>query len=192
MHSHDSDTATGRSQSFRLAPHLVPSQTSYLRFGPSFAGAGFGSSQNSIFFGLDAMYRWESLGPNLALLMRPSSSGYESVRVLGMLGIRSYIDAGFSEVSYGVVLDWDARLEDHFWILHASPIELGVVLYETDSRRVELQFGIRKALTGELINHFLIDPNGFDNEDAADTLDERLVQQPYSGFLRLVIGRKLD
>jgi hypothetical protein len=43
-----------------------------------------------------------------------------------------------------------------------------------------------------LINTFLIDPNGFDNEDAQRELDVARDKRPWRGFLRIVFARRID
>ena len=49
----------------------------------------------------------------------------------------------------------------------------------------------RRIVAGELINSFLVDPNGFNNEGAQDELAATR-RSPWEGFLLLNFGRRVD
>jgi hypothetical protein len=56
---------------------------------------------------------------------------------------------------------------------------------------VELFVGLRRAFTGKLINSFLLDPNGFENEDAAANLHDATRENAWHGFIRLMVSRRV-
>jgi hypothetical protein len=174
-----------------LAPaELAPHRSAFFSLG---MGSELASSQRGQdeYFGLAGVFRYRSWGPNLALLVSPSAKGIEDWggRVTG--GVRSYFELGGMEFSYGVHATLGARIDSHYWLAHASPLELGSVLYRENSWYLELFVGARRAFAGALVNSFLFDPNGFDNEDAQDELDAIRFERPWQGFVRLVFGRRL-
>ena len=138
-----------------------------------------------------AMYRWRALGPHASLLLRPSGRGYQYWRALSGFGLRGYLPVGPTEISYGVGAHFEARLEDHYWLAHATLLELGTPLTRAGSWNIGLFAGARYAFTGQLINFFLVDPNGFDNENAQDDLDIAR-GAPWRGFVRVVFARRID
>jgi hypothetical protein len=154
---------------------------------------GTGAPTDDTLFGLSAYYRLGPLAPNATFLFKPAAhDDLERSRWFGGLGLRSYFDVLGVEFAYGVGMHAEARLEDHYWLGVVTPLEIGAVLYDEHSFRIELLGGARYAFAGDLINHFLIDPNGFDNEDARDGLDEARHGDPWRSFVRLSFGRKLD
>lgn len=154
----------------------------------------FGRDPGSLdaLYGISVMYRLYSWGPHLLMMAKPNSGGFEESRFVAGAGLRGYLPLLGTSLSYGVSMHAEARLEDHFWLAYATPLELGVVLYSKNSWDLELFFGARRAFAGKLINHFLLDPNGFDNENAADELERVTKLKPWRAFVRLVFGRRLD
>jgi hypothetical protein len=175
-----------------LPASLIPPESRYLALGVALEGFGRSFENGDAFGGLAALYRLKSFGPHASLLLRPSEAGIQAWRLLTGLGLRGYLPVGPVEVSYGVGVYLEARLLDHYWLGHAMPLELGTVLSRAGSWNIELFMGARYAFTGKLINTFLIDPNGFDNEDAQRELDVARDKRPWRGFLRIVFARRID
>ncbi|MGE0326318.1 MAG: hypothetical protein AB7K71_40060 [Polyangiaceae bacterium] len=143
--------------------------------------------------GLTAMWRLGAFGPHSLLMVKPGVDRVQDSRVLAGLGLRGFYDIrGFTELSYGVGGHVEARLADHFWLGYLTPLELGAVVWQKGSWNVEAFLGLRRAVAGSLINYFLIDPNGFDNGDASDNLDDALHGTPWRVFARVVFGRRVD
>jgi hypothetical protein len=191
----ESDASAGAREAFVgpvLPASLSPASNDW--WVVSVAAEQFGRDPDSLdaLYGVSVMYRLDSWGPHLLAMSKPNSGGFEDSRFLAGAGLRGYLPVLGTEMSYGVSVHAEARLEDHFWLAYATPLELGVVLYSKNSWDLELFFGARRAFAGELINHFLIDPNGFDNENAADELERVTELEPWRGFVRLVFGRRLD
>ena len=184
-----------------VLPHtLAPEQTSYWVVGVGWEEFGRDPEHPNSLFGLTGMYRYKSIGPHVLLMTNspglmstdPSLDGYEDWRLLGGLGLRGFLPALGTEWSYGVGAHAEIKLRDHFWVGYVTPLELGVVLYARNSWHLELFAGARRAAVGTLINHFIVDPNGFDNENAQDELDDLLHRDPWLGFVRVVFGRRID
>ena len=95
-------------------------------------------------------------------------------------------------MSYGVGVLGELRFEEHFWLIQGTPIELSAVLYRRRTFEIELSAGMRVVLAGKLINSFLLDPNGFRNEDAQADLDRARHEDRARGFIRLIFSRRLD
>jgi hypothetical protein len=141
--------------------------------------------------GLSVAFRSAAFAPH-ALLMVAPGEGYQDLRTLGGLGLRAYFPLLGTTWSYGVGAHFEARLNDHFWVTYATPLELGTTLYSEGSWVIELFVGARRAFAGRLIENFLLDPNGFNNENARDELDVVTKLEPWRGFVRVVFGRRLD
>lgn len=158
---------------------------------------GAGSAEEDVLgnqlVGLTAMWRIRSFGPYALLMTKPAVSEYQNSRFLFGGGLRGVVDVpGLAELSYGVGAHLEARLRDHYWLAYVTPLELGATLYRKGSWHLELFVGARRVAGGALIDHFLIDPNGVDNEDAQDRLDEQKHERPWKGFVRLVFARRID
>jgi hypothetical protein len=131
------------------------------------------------------------LGTHLTVSVSPNLLGeFVEVRGMGTLGLRAFTELGGVELSYGVNAQIEARLQDHFWLAYVSPAEVGVTLYEKGTARVRLLGGVRLNLAGELINSYLIDPNGFLSESAARDL-ETVKSRSAEGQVSLVYVRTL-
>ncbi len=52
------------------------------------------------------------------------------------------------DVSYGTGVQGELRFEDHFWLLHLTPVEVSAVVYRKRSLDIELFVGVRGTLTG--------------------------------------------
>jgi hypothetical protein len=142
--------------------------------------------------GVTAMWRLGHFAPHSLLMITPSE-GHENLRVLGGLGFRAYLDVpGFTELSAGFGTHLEARLKDHYWLGYITPIELGGTIVSNRTLDIELFVGVRRVIAGALINNFLIDPNGFDSEDARDNLEDERHGNAWKGFARVVFGRRLD
>jgi hypothetical protein len=175
-----------------LPRHLAGDQSTFWTVGLGVERFGTGYADSDYLVGVAAMFRVRSFGPHAVLMTKPSPDGYEESRFLAGLGLRGYFPVLGVSFSYGVGVHAEVRLEDHFWLAYATPLELGAVIYAKHSWDIELFLGARRAFAGELINHFLIDPNGFDNEDAGRELDRVKTDDPWRGFVRVVFARRLD
>jgi hypothetical protein len=190
--SPDAVVDTLRTRGPILPPSLLPPENRYLALGVALEGFGRSFDNGDAFGGLAAVYRLRSLGPQASLLVRPSERGIQAWRLLTGLGLRGYLPVGSVELSYGVGVYLEARMLDHYWLAHAMPLEVGAVLSRSGSWNIELFVGARYAFAGKLINSFLIDPNGFDNEDAQSELEVARDLKPWRGFLRVVFARRID
>jgi hypothetical protein len=126
------------------------------------------------------------------LLAKPELDVLRDTRAQLGLGLRTHGRLWGIEWSYGVGIRAELRLEDHYWLAYATPLELGAILYAKNSWRVQLLVGVRSAFAGQLVNHFLIDPNGYDSAAASENLERVRTRAPWLGFVRLVYGRVLD
>jgi hypothetical protein len=142
--------------------------------------------------GVTAMWRLGPFAPHALAMMHPSGE-HENLRLLAGVGFRGYIDVpGFTSLSLGVGTHAEVRLQDHYWLWYLTPIELGAVVAQSKSFQVEVFVGLRRSITGQLINHFLVDPNGYDSEVAQGNLDRDTGADAWKGFLRVVFERRLD
>lgn len=148
-------------------------------------------SRGDELLGLSAMWRLGSFGPHALLLSKPNVTRFADSRFLAGLGLRGFVDIpGLTEISYGVGGHVEIRLEDHFWLGYLTPLELGGVVWDKNSWRIEIFVGARRAIAGKLINFYLIDPNGFDSQDAQADLDDS--RRTWRAFTRIVFGRRID
>jgi len=171
---------------------LVPDREPYFHAGLAVEPFTSDAASFDFLFGATFMLRVGPWGPHVALLSDPRPGGYEDSRFLVAGGVRGYFPILGVETSYGVSIEAEARLSDHFWLAEATPVELGAVVFSKNSWDLQLFVGVRRVFGGGLINHFLIDPNGVDNEDARDRFAEQRFVDPWRGFVRLVFGRRLD
>jgi hypothetical protein len=149
--------------------------------------------RNNQLVGLVTRWRISVFGPHALLMTRPSFENYENTRFLAGMGLRAHYDVpGFTEISWGFGGHFEIRLSDHYWLGYMTPLELGAVIWDRGSWKIELSIGARRAVAGALINQILIDPNGLENEAAAENLYEARHERPWKGFVRLVFGRRLD
>ena len=175
-----------------VSEHLAKLPSTFWSVGVALERFGTGYTGNDSLIGIATMFRIDSFGPHAVLMSKPSPEGYQDSRFLTGFGVRGYFPLLGTSFSYGVGVHAEVRLEDHFWLAYATPFELGAVLWSKDSWDIELFAGARRAFAGELIDHFLIDPNGFDNENAQDALDHQRREEPWRGFVRLVFARRID
>ena len=95
-------------------------------------------------------------------------------------------------LSYGVGVSIEARLRDSFWVAYATPLELGIPLYRGDSAEHHLFFGARHSMAGSLINSYLLDPNGYNNEQSLEELAVLREEHPWQVYVALVFGRRVE
>jgi hypothetical protein len=190
--THGESTAAVRGEPARLPRHLQDDPTNYWLIGLTTELVGTGPNEHDGLYGITVQHRLGAFAPHVLTQLKPSAEGFEQFRQLFGLGLRSYFPVLGVELSYGVGAHFEARLADHFWLAYATPVELGAVLYSHNSFSVQLFVGARSAFAGHLINHFLLDPNGFDDERAQERLEHVRFEQPWRGFLRLVVGRRVD
>jgi hypothetical protein len=151
---------------------------------------GFGrpEAKSEQLAGVTATYRRSRFGINAKLLITPQAI---TPRARAVLGPRILFEAFDRNWDYGVSVQGDAILDDHHWILYASPIELGFDLYQKDSFHIRLFGGVRYALKGDLLTNFLIDPNGFPHEEFQKITDDKL-DHPWEATVHLVFVRRID
>jgi hypothetical protein len=140
--------------------------------------------------GIDATRRAGWLGANANLQITPTET---STHVRASLGLTARVvtTIGGHEVSYGIGFHGEARLRDHVWLAYAVPIELGATVYRRRSFELAVFAGVRRIVAGDMIQHFIIDPNGFPNAVfEAELAAER--HDPWEGFVNLVIARRID
>jgi hypothetical protein len=106
-------------------------------------------------------------------------------------GLRAHFAALGVDLSIGVGAHAELRLRDHWWLAYASPLELGASILERGSLRVRLMLGVRRVFAGDLINIFLVDPNGFESNDARAALRTLESEHPWQSFLLLDVSRTL-
>jgi len=177
-----------------LPAHLASHPTNHFLVGLALERYGHKLGESDTQLGLVGAYRAGPFSPHFSLLIKPGKlhRDFEDSRWLLGLGTRSYFELLGLEWSYGVGAHVEARLEDHFWLAFLSPAELGVVIHRRNSWQLELFGGARRAFAGDLINSYLVDPNGFNNESAREELKEVRYSKPWRAFLRLVFSRRLD
>lgn len=177
-----------------LPAALVPDKPAYLRLGLGLERFGNESIQSDYLLAISGVYRYRAFGPNASFLAKPrlGTADYETSRFLLGLGLRGYAPLLGSEVGYGFGVLGELRFENHFWLIQGTPIELSAVVYRRRTFEIELTLGMRIVLAGNLINSFLLDPNGFKNEDAQAGLDRARHEDRAAGFIRLIFSRRLD
>ena len=177
-----------------LPAHLVAERPGFWRVGLGLERFGTGFEGSDYLAALSVAYRYRAFVPNLLFLAKPrlSTEGYEESRFVLGLGLRSYVKLWGVDVSYGTGVQGELRFEDHFWLLHLTPLELSAVLFRRRTLDIEFFVGARGAVTGKLIDSFLLDPNGFQNESAQAALDRATGGDRFHGFFRLVVSRRLD
>jgi hypothetical protein len=156
--------------------------------------------RDEVLLGPSVTHRWGWLGLGGRVMLGPAAvvdylrsddSELETYRVLLGLHLRAALRLGGVEWTYGIGAHSEARLSDHFWLFYVTPLELGALIWEQGSWRVRALAGLRLAMGGELINIFLLDPNGFDNAEARDEL-EREKDDIVSPFFGVVFARRID
>jgi hypothetical protein len=143
-------------------------------------------------FGLMLAYRTRSVSPHLRALISPSLGAYQNLAGAATAGVRVHFELGGVALSYGVAMSIEARLRDSLWLAHATPIELGMPLYRGDSAEHHLFLGARRSMAGALINSYLLDPNGYDNEDSLDRLHDLRDAHAWQLYVSLVFGRRVE
>jgi hypothetical protein len=143
-------------------------------------------------FGLSLAYRSHTISPHLRALLSPSLGAYHNLAGLAGAGARIHFRLAGVELSYGVGVSIEARLRDSLWLGYATPLELGLPLYRGGSAEHFLFLGLRRSMSGALINSYLLDPNGYDNERSRDRLLELRRDQPWQVYVSLAFGRRVE
>ncbi len=177
-----------------LPSSLVPEPRSRWVVSGGVERFGGGVTGGDFLLALATTLRVSAFAPNALFLAKPylGTTGYEDSRFALGLGLRAYLPVLGTEVSYGFGVLGELRFQDHFWLAYATPLELSCVLYRKNTFEIEVFTGIRRAFTGHLLNVFLLDPNGYENEQAQSDLDHATSEHAWHGFVRLVISRRLD
>jgi hypothetical protein len=143
-------------------------------------------------FGLSLAYRTRTLSPHLRALISPSLGAYDNLAAMAGAGLRIHFQLAGLPLSYGVGVHVETRLRDSVWLSYATPIELGTPLYRGASAEHFLFIGARRTMGGALINSFLLDPNGYDNEASRDRLLELREEHPWQVYVTLAFGRRVE
>ncbi len=192
---------TGAGDDPRVVGPLLPEPWSVLPVTHWVVGVGLERSSQTldvdddvreVLLGASAEFRWRWLGPHARLMVDTHSTRYNERRLFADLGFRAHFPLFGTEASYGVGGHFDARLHRHYWLAGITPVELGIVFYRQGSWRMGLYAGSRVALGGQLLDSFLLDPNGLNNQSAARDLRDARDDNPWEGFLTLVFGRRID
>ena len=178
-----------------LPPGIAVSSSSYWIVGVAFDRAADNVVREQLIddqlFGPSVVHRWGALGLGSKLMLSPNFDAIENVRGLAALMARYRVQIAGRPWMLGVAGGIEARLHDHFWLAYLSPVEIGAPLYTDGTARVYLFVGLRRNIAGQLINSYLIDPNGFDNGNAERVLaDEK--SAPWEASISLVFGRRID
>ena len=143
-------------------------------------------------FGVALAYRTAHLSPHVRALLSPPLGAYQNFAGLAGAGLRAHFEIAGVPLSYGVGLSIEARLRDSFWLAYATPIELGVPIYRGDSAEHYLFIGARHSMAGSLINSYLLDPNGYNNEQSLEELAVLREEHPWQVYVSLVFGRRVE
>lgn len=142
--------------------------------------------------GVTIDYRRGAWGPYLRVSAGPGGrDAPQNLSAAAESGLRAHFPLGGHEFSYGVGTQLEVRLRSGLWLATATPLELGTDLWSRGSGRIQLHVGLRRVFAGQLINSYLLDPNGFDNENRADELAEIKEDRPWQAFVRLTFARQL-
>jgi hypothetical protein len=140
-------------------------------------------------FGLGATYFAAGrYGLHGRLLVSPNVQRTVDTRGLAALGLRTRARVLGVDTYVGVGAHVEARLRTHYWLAYVAPMELGVTAWQRGSFRFEIFLGARGVVAGDLIDFFLIDPNGVDNEAANEALRGRK-SRPWEAYLSFVFAR---
>ena len=66
-----------------------------------------------------------------------------------------------------------------------------MTVWDRGSWRIQVFVGARLIVAGELVNSFMIDPNGFNNANARDEL-ERTLDSQWEGVVSVTFGRRVE
>ena len=143
-------------------------------------------------FGVALAYRTAHLSPHLRALISPPLGAYQNFAGMAGAGLRVHFEIASVPLSYGVGMSVEARLRDSFWLAYATPLELGVPLYRGDSAEHYLFVGARHSMAGSLINSYLLDPNGYNNEQSLEELAVLREEHPWQFYVSLVFGRRVE
>lgn len=172
---------------------IEPTHHSLVGVGFEYNGSGAETDlRGDTLFGLHVGHRWgwfEVSGRLLASLN--VDEGVRHVRSLAGLTTRAAFEVLGLEWTYGVGVQFEVRLDDHYWLLFAVPAELGLVVIDTGSWHVRVLGALRVLATGRLIDNFVLDPTGINNPDAERELrDEK--DQRFDGYVGIAFTREID
>lgn len=143
-------------------------------------------------FGLTLSYRTRGISPHLRALLSPSLGAYQNLAGAAGAGARVHFELVGLPLSYGVGVSVEARLRDSLWLAYATPLELGTPLFRGKSAEHHVFLGARRSMGGALINSYLLDPNGYANEDALDQLNDLRDAHAWQLYVSLVFGRRVE
>jgi hypothetical protein len=140
-------------------------------------------------FGLSATYFAAGrYGIHGRVLVSPNVGRFVDTRGVGALGFRLRTNVLGVDTYLGTGAHLEARLRTHYWLGYVAPAEIGITAWRKGSFRLEVFFGARAAVVGDLIDSYLIDPNGVDNAQAEASLTARRAR-PWELYLSVVLAR---
>ncbi len=168
------------------------------RSGDNFVGRNVLADQ---LYGVGMGYRYRPIGIHSRLMFSPREE-LEGTRLLAGMTLRAYVDLLGVEFAYGTGIQADLRLEEGFWVASATPAELSAVIFDRGSWRVQLAVGISRIFAGDVVDSFLVDPNGFQSDSVRQQLNCGLRDGPHAsdcgslapwqGLLNLTFARRVD
>ncbi len=157
--------------------------------------------------GISAAHRWDWFSLGGKLMMSPDgialaileSGDVENIRSLAGITTRAAFHIGSVEMLYGAGFHAELRLSEHFWMMYLTPLEIGAVVWDAGSWNIQLVAGLRVLVAGELVNIFVLDPNGVDDSRVCNPVTDspqcdldRVKDKPWKGFLGMVFARRID
>jgi hypothetical protein len=149
-------------------------------------------SRDETRLGLALAFRGFILSPHVRVLVSPSFGEPYNVSAMAGGGLRAMLEVAGIPLSYGVGLHVETRLRDSLWLAYATPLELGTALYRGESAEHFVFVGARRTLAGSLINSYLLDPNGYDNEAYAERLADMRGDHAWQLYVSFCFGRRIE
>lgn len=118
------------------------------------------------------------------------ADGLRTMRSALALTTRAGFDLFGLRWTYGVGVEADVRINDHFWIVHVLPAEVGLVFWDRSNWHMQVLFAPRLPIAGELIDNFIIDPTGINNSTADREL--RVARSAPDYVIGLAFTRVID
>lgn len=143
-------------------------------------------------FGVSGTYFFGGgpFGITSRLMVSPNFRNIVNTRAVALGGVRLRQTIFGVETFLGATIHAEARLRNHYWLTYVAPFEVGATVFRVRSFRVQVFTGLRAVVAGDLIDNFLIDPNGVNN-DSANELLRAEKRRPWEGFLSIVVGRAM-
>jgi hypothetical protein len=118
------------------------------------------------------------------------ATGVEHVRLYAALTPRIALDVGPFEVTWGAGIAFEVRFTDDYWLLQLTASELGVVLADDGTWRLQVLGSLRSILYGGVLGFIVADAHGVPPGASRAALDA-LRSSPLGWTLGVVFGRQL-